>query len=61
MPTSGFAASLRICNILSKKWFWRKRYTKNEKTGGHERIDETIDPELTIDRVLETYLKRWIL
>ncbi len=25
---------------------------------GKERIDETIDPELTIDRALETYLKR---
>ncbi len=25
---------------------------------GRERIDETIDPELTIDRALETYLKR---
>ena len=33
---------------------------------GSERIDETIDPELTIDRALETYLKKgysreWIL
>ena len=33
---------------------------------GRERIEETIDPELTIDRALETYLKRgysreWIL
>ena len=33
---------------------------------GNERIDETIDPELTIDRALETYLKKgysreWIL
>jgi len=27
-------------------------------TVGHERIDETIDPELTIDRALETYLKK---
>ncbi|CAK7082778.1 MAG: hypothetical protein TIS_01486 [Tissierella sp.] len=25
---------------------------------GSERIDETIDPELTIDRALETYLKK---
>ena len=25
---------------------------------GRERIDETIDPELTIDRALETYLKK---
>ena len=25
---------------------------------GRERIDETIDPELTIERALETYLKR---
>ena len=25
---------------------------------GAERIDETIDPELTIDRALETYLKK---
>lgn len=25
---------------------------------GRERIEETIDPELTIDRALETYLKR---
>lgn len=25
---------------------------------GHERIEETIDPELTIDRALETYLKK---
>lgn len=25
---------------------------------GKERIDETIDPELTIDRALETYLKK---
>jgi len=25
---------------------------------GNERIDETIDPELTIDRALETYLKK---
>lgn len=25
---------------------------------GKERVDETIDPELTIDRALETYLKR---
>lgn len=25
---------------------------------GKERIDETIDPELTIDRTLETYLKK---
>lgn len=25
---------------------------------GRERIEETIDPELTIDRVLETYLKK---
>ena len=33
---------------------------------GKERIDEIIDPELTIDRALETYLKKgytreWIL
>ena len=27
-------------------------------TVGKERIDETIDPELTIDRALETYLKK---
>lgn len=27
-------------------------------TVGRERIDETIDPELTIDRALETYLKK---
>ena len=27
---------------------------------GKERIDETIDPELTIDRALETYLKKAI-
>ena len=26
--------------------------------GGRERIEETIDPELTIDRALETYLKK---
>lgn len=25
---------------------------------GKERVDETIDPELTIDRALETYLKK---
>ena len=25
---------------------------------GSERIEETIDPELTIDRALETYLKK---
>ena len=25
---------------------------------GRERIDETIDPELTIERALETYLKK---
>ncbi len=25
---------------------------------GRERIEETIDPELTIDRALETYLKK---
>lgn len=25
---------------------------------GHERIEETIDPELTIDRALTTYLKK---
>ena len=25
---------------------------------GKERIDETVDPELTIDRALETYLKK---
>ena len=25
---------------------------------GQERIEETIDPELTIDRALETYLKK---
>jgi len=25
---------------------------------GRERIEETIDPELTIERVLETYLKK---
>lgn len=25
---------------------------------GHERIEETIDPELTIDRALETYLRK---
>ena len=25
---------------------------------GRERIDETLDPELTIDRALETYLKK---
>jgi hypothetical protein len=25
---------------------------------GAERIDETIDPELAIDRALETYLKK---
>lgn len=27
---------------------------------GRERIEETIDPELTIDRALETYLKKGI-
>lgn len=27
---------------------------------GRERIDETIDPELTIERALETYLKKGI-
>ena len=27
---------------------------------GNERIEETIDPELTIDRALETYLKKGI-
>lgn len=27
---------------------------------GTERIEETIDPELSIDRALETYLKKWI-
>jgi hypothetical protein len=27
-------------------------------TVGRERIDETVDPELTIDRALETYLKK---
>ena len=27
---------------------------------GRERIEETIDPELTIERALETYLKRAI-
>ena len=27
---------------------------------GKERIDETVDPELTIDRALETYLKKAI-
>ena len=26
--------------------------------GGRERIEETVDPELTIDRALETYLKK---
>ena len=25
---------------------------------GRERIDETVDPELTIERALETYLKK---
>lgn len=25
---------------------------------GKERVDDTIDPELTIDRALETYLKK---
>ena len=28
---------------------------------GRERIEETIDPELTIERALETYLKKGIL
>lgn len=28
---------------------------------GRERIDETIDPELTIERALETYLKKDIV
>ena len=28
---------------------------------GRERIDETIDPELTIERALETYLKKGIV
>lgn len=25
---------------------------------GHERVEETIDPELTIERALETYVKK---
>ena len=40
--------------------YWRKlkQRLKAEAQVGRERIEETIDPELTIERALETYLKK---
>lgn len=53
-------------------WFWRpisNRFSIPSKKAepfkmwlaqvGRERIEETIDPEKTIDRALETYSKKW--
>ena len=37
--------------------FLRRRQSRSTQVG-RERIEETIDPELTIDRALETYLKK---